>query len=210
MVQAVVEQPLSVRQGQVSTAPRDYLASAVAVLKSSATLTAVGLAGLSFVLVSSLVYFREQMAQLGSWGYVGVFFAELINSAVILLPTPSPAYTLAASVMLNPLLVGVVGGVASGMGELVGYTVGTRGRRAMGTGKLVERFKAMAMRWGDKALFAFALLPLPFDVAGLWAGAVHYPVWRFLLYVTAGKVLKVTAIAFLGYYGVSWLLRPLA
>lgn len=208
MVQAVVEQTLSVRQGQVPSVPRSYLAGAVAVLRSSATWTSLAIAGLSFVLVSSLVYFREQMAQLGSWGYLGVFFAELINSAVILLPTPGPAYTLAASVTLNPLLVGVVGGLASGMGELVGYTVGTRGRQAMGTGRLVERFRAMAMRWGGKALFAFALLPLPFDVAGLWAGAVRYPLWRFMLYVTAGKVLKVTAIAFLGYYGLSWLLRP--
>ena len=35
------------------------------------------------------------------------------------------------------------------------------------------------------------------------AGATKYPLHRFLLLVTAGKILKVTGIALLGYYGLS-------
>ena len=53
-------------------------------------------------------------------------------------------------------------------------------------------------------LLAIAILPLPFDVVGAWAGVVRYPVRRFLMFVMIGKVVKVTAIAFAGYYSIGW------
>ena len=37
---------------------------------------------------------------------------------------------------------------------------------------------------------------------GFYEG-IKYPLHRFLLLVTAGKILKVTGIALLGYYGLS-------
>ncbi len=59
------------------------------------------------------------------------------------------------------------------------------------------------------ALFTFALMPIPFDVAGVWAGTMRYPLWRFLVFVTPGKVLKVTSVALAGSYSVNWLMGPL-
>jgi len=53
---------------------------------------------------------------MGRWGYLGVFIAELLNSAVLLVPTPRPAVTAAAGAVLNPLVVGLVGGTAAALG----------------------------------------------------------------------------------------------
>ena len=64
-------------------------------------------------------------------------------------------------------------------------------------------------RWVGPSVFTFALIPGPFMITSLWAGAVHYPLWRFLLFVTAGKMIKLTGFAFVGYYSIPWLFRPL-
>jgi membrane protein YqaA with SNARE-associated domain len=48
-----------------------------------------------------------------------------------------------------------------------------------------------------------AALPLPFDVVGLSAGITRYPVWRFLVYVALGKIVKVTYVATADGYGIA-------
>ena len=163
--------------------------------------------GISVLLTGVLLHFRESLEQLGHWGYVGVFVAEFGNSASIIVPTPGPAYTLAMSVVLHPLLLGLLGGVAAALGELVGYAVGARGSKIVPRGRLYARLQHMPARWGGGVLFGFAVLPIPFDVAGVWAGAVRYPLWRFAVYVTLGKVIKVTGIALAGYYGINRILE---
>ena len=157
--------------------------------------------GFSLLVVFAMLHFREVLAHLGPWSYLGVFLAEMGNSAVIVIPTPGPAYTFAMGVTLNPFILGLIGGVGAALGELIGYFLGAKGRRIFEGGRLYDRFRTMTTRWTGGALFAFALLPVPFDVAGLWAGTVRYPVWRFMLYVIPGKVVKVTGVALAGYYG---------
>ena len=58
--------------------------------------------------------------------------------------------------------------------------------------------------WGGPGLFAFAVLPLPFDLAGVWAGATRYSLPRFMTFVLAGTVVKMTAIAFAGSQVAGW------
>ena len=52
------------------------------------------LAALCFsVLIAYLMYeFRHVFMDLGRWGYLGVFFFELANSATIMFPTPGQTY----------------------------------------------------------------------------------------------------------------------
>ena len=56
-------------------------------------------------------------------------------------------------------------------------------------------------------LLLFAATPLPVDIAGLVAGAVHYPVSRFLVWIGVGKIISTTAIALAGYYAIGWIQR---
>ena len=135
-------------------------------------------------------------------------FVERIGCKVLDLsyPSPGPIITLTLASILNPLLVGLVGGIAAAMGELSGYAVGATGRQALEGSRIYERFQALAQRRVGPALFVFAALPIPFDFAGISAGTVRYSLRHFLLYVAAGKVIRVTTLAFAGYYGMSWLL----
>ena len=130
------------------------------------------------------------MADIGAWGLMGAFFAELGNSAVILLPTPGPAYTFAMGATLNPFLLGLAGGVGAALGELTGYFLGTRGRHIVERWSPFARLTAATSRWTGPMLFVLAALPIPFDIAGVWAGSTRYPLSRFLLFVTPGKIIK--------------------
>jgi membrane protein DedA with SNARE-associated domain len=43
------------------------------------------------------------------------------------------------------------------------------------------------------------MVPNPFfDLAGIAAGSLRYPVWRFLLFCWLGKTIKTTLVAFAG------------
>jgi membrane protein YqaA with SNARE-associated domain len=160
----------------------------------------------SMLMVYMLFNYREPLGEMGNWGYIGVAIAELGNSAVLIIPTPAPAYTFAMGALLNPLIIGVVGGLSAMAGELVGYYLGVRGQTLAQRGRLYHRFQQLTLRFGGAALFTFAVLPVPFDFAGVWAGAARYPLVRFVSIVAVGKIIKVTAVATTGYYGVHWFL----
>jgi membrane protein YqaA with SNARE-associated domain len=57
-------------------------------------------------------------------------------------------------------------------------------------------------RWGGWAIFVFAAAPLPlFDIAGVVAGALGYPVWKFLLIAWPGKCIKYILLVLAGAWG---------
>lgn len=158
--------------------------------------------GLAFLLVK----FASRLESLGNWGYVGVAAVEFGNSAMLAIPTPSYAYTFAMGSILNPFAIGVIGGVFAMLGELIGYYLGHKGSAILPDSPRVERFKSWTSRWGAVVLFGFALLPVPFDIAGIWAGAARYPLVRFIPVVALGKTIKVTLIALAGYFGMDALI----
>ena len=50
-------------------------------------------------------------------------------------------------------------------------------------------------------VFVFATTPLPFDILGIGAGVLRFPVWKFLLACWAGKTIIYMAMAFAGAWG---------
>ena len=106
-------------------------------------------------------------------------------------------------------LLGLAGGIGAALGELTGYFLGARGRRVVEGWSLYARLVAVTSRWTGPMLLVLAALPIPFDLAGVWAGTTRYPLSRFLLFVTPGKIIKVTLVGLAGYYSVGWLLGPL-
>ena len=164
---------------------------------------ALGIIGLAFLLIKFGLAFRS----LGAWGYVGVAAVEFANCAMLIFPTPAPAYTFAMGAILNPIAVGFVGGTFATLGEMVSYYLGRKGSAILPDGPMVRRFNVWTDRWGAVALFGFAALPVPFDIAGIWAGAARYPLVRFVPIIFVGKTIKVTSIALAGYFGLEALLR---
>ena len=110
--------------------------------------------------------------------------------------------------VLNPLLVGLVSGVGGILGETTGYLLGYGGRAAIENVRLYQRMEHWMRRRGAIILFVMALIPSPlFDVAGAAAGALRFPLWKFLLYGGAGQIIKHTLFAFAGVWGVQFILR---
>ena len=162
-------------------------------------LLALALASISLAVV--LFRFSSFLETLGHWRYLGVAAAEFGNSAMMIFPTPASAYTLAMGASLNPFLVGLIGGMAATVGELIGYNIGKRGNSVISDRPSVQRFSAWMDRWGSYVLFVCASLPVPFDIAGVWAGATRYPLVRFMPIVFVGKTIRATGIALVGYFG---------
>jgi membrane protein YqaA with SNARE-associated domain len=62
-----------------------------------------------------------------------------------------------------------------------------------------ERFEGWLKRYGGILITLLAFIPNPlFDMAGMFAGVVKMPVWKFLLYSWIGKVMKMLMFAYGG------------
>ncbi len=167
----------------------------------------LGMAVFSVLVAVFLLLFQERLKGLGDWGYAGAFAAMLVNNATIVLPAVGQIVVAGLSASLDPLLLGVVGGVGGTIGELTGYVLGVTGRRVVSAEVVERRLRRIPRRAFGPALFLFAVTPLPFDVVGILAGTVRFPIWRFLLWVGAGKILNTVAIAFAARYTIAWLQR---
>ncbi|MCI0438020.1 MAG: VTT domain-containing protein [Chloroflexi bacterium] len=152
-----------------------------------------------------MVYFYEPLARLGNWGYLGVFLAQFADGAIVFIPTPGQVYSFGVASTLQPVMLGVIGGIGGAFGELVAYYLGTRAHNSLNGGRLYEKLLVLTKRGGGLALFLGAVLPGPFEMMSIWAGTVRYPLWRFLLYVTPGKIIKVMVVTIAGYYSISWM-----
>ena len=143
---------------------------------------------------------RELVQRFSQWGYLSSFLISLIGSATVILPAPGLALILALGAHLNPLLLGVVAGFGSGLGELSGYLAGKAGRNLVSSeGRFNAFLHHVTTRFTTPALFVLAILPLPiFDFAGILAGALRMPILRFLTVVISGKIIKHALAAYLG------------
>ena len=166
-----------------------------------------GMLAFSVLVAVLLLVVREPLKGLGGWGYPGAFLIMLINNATIILPAAGHALLVAAAQALNPVLLGLVGGVGAALGELSGYVLGRTGRRVVAETGVGRQLRRIPGRWFGSALFVFAATPLPFDVAGIVAGTMGYSVWRFLLWAGLGKIVNTVGIVVAGHYTIGWLQR---
>lgn len=141
--------------------------------------------------------FKEQVQEMSSVGYVGLFISCLLTNASLFLPASGIAFTLAAATALDPLLCAIIGGLGTACGELVGYAMGRCGRNSIDHPELFQKVALWLKRYGYCAIFAFAFLPLPlFDLVGIAAGTAKIPIFRFFVVCIAGKILKMLLYVF--------------
>ena len=149
--------------------------------------------------------------ELQNVGYAGVLAVNVIGSASVIVPVPGLAVVCGASagdVGLNPVLLGLAGGFGSTVGEMSGYLAGYGGNTLIQRSKHYERFRQLVIKNGGMVLFVLSVIPNPvFDIAGIAAGSLGYPLKRFLLYVLAGKVIKFVVVAYACRQGIDWIIR---
>ncbi len=150
----------------------------------------------------------ERVAELGKYGYLGAFLLTLIQNTTVILPIPAiPVFALGAALPL-PTMVGIAGGTGAVIGEITGYMVGYSGRGVVKRRQTYARLEGWMRRRGTMAIFIFSLIPFfPFDLAGIAAGAIRFPFWKFLLACWLGRIIKYICIAWAGAWGWEVMLR---
>lgn len=156
----------------------------------------------AFVIAAAVFYFSRDIAALSAYGYAGAFFVAMLSSATIIFPAPGWAAVIAMSAYLDPVLLGMAAGTGAAIGELTGYVAGEGARDLLNSRvKETKNIEEFVRRYGMLAIFVLAFLPNPiFDIAGVVAGGMRMPWWRFLISCAAGRVLRYVLLAMLGAF----------
>ena len=174
---------------------------------ASLLFTIFRIVGLVFVLASTLVIAanRARIEELAAWGYIGAFLAMLLSNATLILPAPGLIIVFALGSSLNPVVVGLCGALGASLGELTGYVAGLGGVAVLENTPVAHRIRLWMNHNGMLTIFALSVVPNPFfDIAGVMAGAVKMPLWKFLGSAFCGKTVQATIIALAGALSLHW------
>ena len=167
---------------------------------------------LLIVAISVILFFCGRnpniVAELKSYGYLGAFLISLIGNASILLPGIVLPILSGLGIVLYPVaglvgpaVVGLAGGAGAAIGEIVGYMAGYSGRGIVKNNKLYQKLVSWVGRWGAIAIFIFTLFPLFFDLVGLAAGVLRFPLWKFILICWLGRTILYVVFVVLAALG---------
>jgi len=152
----------------------------------------------------------ERYETLQRYVYLGAFLISLIGNASVILPlavlgglTAIASTLLPATGVSGPILIGLVGGLGAGLGEITGYLAGYGGRVVLAKARYYARVESWMRRYGGLTVFLMSLFPFVFDVVGLAAGSLRYPFGRFLLYCWLGRTLNYVTWVTLGSLGIA-------
>jgi membrane protein DedA with SNARE-associated domain len=162
----------------------------------------------------------------GALGYIGVFIAMTIESAMIPLPSelilPFAGFLISDPSQLEPLtgqpwdfwIVVVVGTLGNTTGSLIAYAIGAYGGRPFldryGRYLLIrehelEAGEAFFRRWGAPTVFIGRLLPVIRTFISFPAGVVRMPLRTFVIYSTAGAFIWSAILTYAGVLlGENW------
>jgi len=144
----------------------------------------------------------EFIPKYGDYAYPAIFLICLLSSLTIFFPAPGTVLwlLLVKHLFLNKVLAGVVGSVGGSLGEVTAYYAGYAGRAVIAP-QYSERYQTVERwmkRYGGITLFVFAFTWLPFDLAGIAAGATKYPLGKFFLFCWAGRLPRHIIEAYVG------------
>jgi membrane protein DedA with SNARE-associated domain len=108
--------------------------------------------------------------------------------------------------VFNPLFVSVAAGAGAALGELSGYLAGFSGQAVVEGSERYQRVVRWMEKYGDITILVLAFIPNPlFDLAGIIAGILKMPIWKFLIYCVIGKILKMMIFAYSGYWVINFI-----
>jgi len=160
----------------------------------------------AIAIVALVLYFSNDIQKFQEYGYIGVFLISLLSSATLFFPAPGWATVIAMSAFLNPVLLGVVAGIGSAIGELTGYVAGEGARDLLNKNiKESKKIEEIVRRYDMLGIFVFAFIPNPlFDVAGIVAGGLRIPWWKYIIACAAGRVIRYVLLAMVGQFSLGF------
>lgn len=152
-------------------------------------------------------------------GYLGVFFAMVVESTLLPLPSelilPFAGWKVVDASAIEPLthahwnfwVVVVVGVAANTTGSVFGYYLGARlgrpfldrwGRFLLIRPHEVKQAEDFFARWGSPTAFISRLLPGVRSIISFITGVSHMPIGRFIVYSTLGAIPWTIALVYAG------------
>ena len=140
--------------------------------------------------------------ELQQFGYLGAFIISVTLNATLVLPAGNFVIMAALGATLpSATLVGLVGGLGAAVGEITGYVAGYSGQSMIQRRKIYQRLERWVKKWGTLTIFLLSVAPLFFDLAGLAAGALRFPFWKFFIATWLGRTILYMGIAWAGAMG---------
>jgi membrane protein YqaA with SNARE-associated domain len=174
--------------------------------KALPILTRVGVLLLVIGLTVGIYLLRDQARWLANLGYLGIFLLSILANATIILPAPGVAFVFGLGAVYNPFLVALAAGAGAAVGELSGYLAGYSGNIVIQNRKYADRMTEWMKKYGPWTILILGFIPNPiFDLAGIIAGILKMPFWKFLLFCMIGKILKMLLFAYAGSLSIPWL-----
>ena len=158
------------------------------------------------VITAGIFYFyrdyTHRIDELKTYGYLGAFIISLTFNATVILPVGNILILAALGAILpSAVIVGLLGGVGASIGEITGYMVGYSGRAVVGNRQTYIKVEGWMKRWGAITIFVFSVIPFVFDLAGIAAGILRYPLWKFLFFCWLGRTILYVGAALAGAWG---------
>ena len=169
---------------------------------------------MAYVIQDPDEFAEEFAAKYDKYVYLGIFLITLFSSFTIFLPAPGTFVVIAlvSTLDLNIGWAAIVGATGGTLGEISAYWLGYSGRGVIDT-EHSERYQS-AEKWmksyGAWTIVLFAFVPfLLFDLAGIAAGALKYPVKKFLFFCWVGRFPRALLEYSLGAGMLDWTLDHL-
>ena len=165
---------------------------------------------LTIAIAAVAVIFRNEIGDFQQYGYLGAFLISIMSAATIILYIPGVPMIFTLGGVLNPFYVGLAAGLGETIGELPKYFAGRGGHTILKEryAGFFGRIESWIRKRGYLTIFVSSVVFNPlYPLISTTAGAMRFPLWKFFLLAWAGKTVKMTAVALLGYLGLSVILR---
>ncbi len=153
----------------------------------------------------NMTIFRILFELFMSYGMAGLFAISVISS-IIPIPTEPVVFGL-LRVGKNPEMILTTLAIGSIIGASVGYLVGRYGLRKLIPFQDIEKEKQMQMyfrRYGALLLIASPWIPFVGDLAPMIAGIEKYESKRFVIVISAAKIIKSIGLVYFSMRLIHW------
>ena len=173
-------------------------------------LTQIGALLLAVAALVAVLFIPLDSASYAAAGYSGIFTFSLLTG---IFPGPTTVAIFLLGGRYQPFWVAITAGIGSALGETSSYFAGYGsnaiiakigdGPAGIRRSRLWQWFEQNIARWMVEnpalTILLFSLIPNPLiDVAGIVAGRTGYPLFRYLIATTIGKIGRFAIVAYLG------------